>query len=348
MKIKYVNTNATKSTLPVGTLGYDAYVAGGDEGRVGVGTASGNVLLAKKSEVDAVYTKTELDAGQLDNRYYTETESNTLFEPADATILKDADIGITVQAYDAGLQSIVALTTAADKMIYTTASDTYAVTTLTAAGRALIDDVDATAQRSTLGLGNVDNTSDANKPVSTATQTALNSKAPLASPALTGTPTAPTATIGTNTTQLATTAFVLANNSASEIASTAEAQAGTDDTKAITPLKLREGLNASGTAPIYACRAWVNFNGTGTVAIRASGNVSSITDLGVGNYRVNFTTPMPGSGYSAIVSGTEVDNQNVKYATPISSSQLSVKSQNQNGTVKAFSDCSVMMVSIFI
>jgi hypothetical protein len=59
-----------------------------------------------------------------------------------------------------------------------------------------------------VGLGNVDNTSDADKPVSTATQTALDLKAPLASPALTGTPTAPTATAGTNTTQVATTAFV--------------------------------------------------------------------------------------------------------------------------------------------
>ena len=57
-------------------------------------------------------------------------------------------------------------------------------------------------------LGNVDNTSDVNKPVSTATQTALDLKAPLASPALTGTPTAPTATAGTDTTQVATTAFV--------------------------------------------------------------------------------------------------------------------------------------------
>ena len=59
-----------------------------------------------------------------------------------------------------------------------------------------------------LSLGNVDNTADANKPVSTAQQTALNLKANLASPALTGTPTAPTAASATNTTQIATTAFV--------------------------------------------------------------------------------------------------------------------------------------------
>lgn len=55
----------------------------------------------------------------------------------------------------------------------------------------------------------------------------------------------------------------------------------------------------SGTAPIYPCRAWVNFNGTGTVAIRASGNVTSITDNGTGDYTVNFTTALPDANYSA-------------------------------------------------
>jgi hypothetical protein len=54
----------------------------------------------------------------------------------------------------------------------------------------------------------------------------------------------------------------------------------------------------SGTAPIYGARAWVNFNGTGTVAIRASGNVSSITDNGTGDYTVNFATAMPDANYS--------------------------------------------------
>ena len=60
-------------------------------------------------------------------------------------------------------------------------------------------------------------------------------------------------------------------------------------------------FNASGSAPVYACRAWVNFNGTGTVAIRASGNVSSITDNGTGDYTVNFTTAMPDVNYCANV-----------------------------------------------
>ena len=55
-------------------------------------------------------------------------------------------------------------------------------------------------------------------------------------------------------------------------------------------------------AVAYGCRAWVNFNGTGTVAIRASGNVTSITDNGTGDYTVNFTTAMPDINYS--VNGT--------------------------------------------
>lgn len=53
-------------------------------------------------------------------------------------------------------------------------------------------------------------------------------------------------------------------------------------------------------ATAYGCRAWVNFNGTGTVAIRASGNVTSITDNGTGDYTVNFTTALPDANYSAV------------------------------------------------
>lgn len=53
----------------------------------------------------------------------------------------------------------------------------------------------------------------------------------------------------------------------------------------------------AGTAPVYGARAWVNFNGSGTVVIRASGNVSSVTDIGVGSYQVNFTTAMDDTNY---------------------------------------------------
>ena len=84
-----------------------------------------------------------------------------------------------------------------------------------------------------------------------------------------------------------------------KIATTAIAQAGTNDTDFLTAKKLRDALNASGNAPMYACRAWVNFNGTGTVAIRASGNVSSITDNGVGDYSVNLTTSLQDLNFAA-------------------------------------------------
>jgi hypothetical protein len=72
---------------------------------------------------------------------------------------------------------------------------------------------------------------------------------------------------------------------------------------------VKTALNASGSAPIYACRAWVNFNGTGAVAIRASGNVSSITDNGVGDYTVNFTTAMPDANYIMVTSSAKTLGQ---------------------------------------
>ena len=60
----------------------------------------------------------------------------------------------------------------------------------------------------------------------------------------------------------------------------------------------KTAITASGSAPMYVCRAWVNFNGTGTPTIRASGNVSSITDNGVGDYNINFITPMSDTNYA--------------------------------------------------
>lgn len=68
---------------------------------------------------------------------------------------------------------------------------------------------------------------------------------------------------------------------------------------------IESNLNVTGSAPMYACRAWVNFNGTGTVSIRDSGNVSSITDNGTGDYTVNFTTAMPDANYAVCVAGRE-------------------------------------------
>ena len=66
----------------------------------------------------------------------------------------------------------------------------------------------------------------------------------------------------------------------------------------VTPAKLSGGQ--SGAAPIFGVRAWVSFNGTGTVAIRGSGNVSSITDNGTGDYTVNMTTALPDANYAVV------------------------------------------------
>lgn len=52
--------------------------------------------------------------------------------------------------------------------------------------------------------------------------------------------------------------------------------------------------------PIFAARAWIRFNGTGTIAINDSGNVASITDLGTGNYRVTYTTAMSSTDYCVV------------------------------------------------
>lgn len=67
----------------------------------------------------------------------------------------------------------------------------------------------------------------------------------------------------------------------------------------LTPVKLKANMNASGSAPMYACRAWVRFNGT-TGAITASGNVSSVTRNTVGDYTIAFTTAMPDANYSVM------------------------------------------------
>jgi len=70
-------------------------------------------------------------------------------------------------------------------------------------------------------------------------------------------------------------------------------------------LRFNSGYGSAATA--YGCRAWVKFNGTGTVAINSSANVSSITDLGTGRYRVNFTTAMVDADFAAVSSNANKD-----------------------------------------
>ena len=94
-------------------------------------------------------------------------------------------------------------------------------------------------------------------------------------------------------------------------------------------------------------RAWVNFNGTGTVAIRASMNVSSITDVSTGNYRINFTTAMPDLNYAPVLGhGFADDNTGYTFGCtlPISTSQARVNIA-QDGVGER--DTSWLQVAVF-
>jgi hypothetical protein len=91
-------------------------------------------------------------------------------------------------------------------------------------------------------------------------------------------------------------------------------------------------FNATGTAPVYACRAWVNFNGIGTVSIRDSGNVSSITDNGTGDYTVNFVTAMPDVNYS--VSGSCLGAANGGNYTVFGGQSSNVSNSQLSGSVQ--------------
>jgi hypothetical protein len=116
----------------------------------------------------------------------------------------------------------------------------------------------------------------------------------------------------------------------------------------VAAARITGALNATGSAPIYACRAWVNFNGTGTVAIRASGNVSSITDNGTGNYTVNFATAMPDENYAYSHSySNEVNGQHtIGFFDSISSSQLRVRHYNASDSSRA-TDKGYVSIAIF-
>lgn len=140
-----------------------------------------------------------------------------------------------------------------------------------------------------------------------------------------------------------------------EIATQTEVNTATDDERIVTPKKLLAGLkdhlNATGIAPIYACRAWVNFNGTGTPAIRASGNVSSITDNGVGDYTINFTTGMPDANYSfsgfcTLQASTSAAGV-VTFGNDFTMSSSSLRIKSANTTTGGAQDSAYITVGVF-
>lgn len=88
----------------------------------------------------------------------------------------------------------------------------------------------------------------------------------------------------------------------------------------IAAARITDALNAGGSAPIFACRAWVNFDGVTTATVRASGNVSSVTRNGTGDYTVNFTTAMQDADYSVATTGMRSGTGEIFYTNMIGTS----------------------------
>ena len=111
-------------------------------------------------------------------------------------------------------------------------------------------------------------------------------------------------------------------------------------------LQFNSGYGSVATA--YGCRAWVNFDGTGTPAIRGSGNVTSITDNGTGDYTINFTTAMPDANYCAVTTCSrtvEGGQQKVGNLAQITTSSYRFQTTNGNGGTDIDSD--PVFVSVF-
>ena len=113
-------------------------------------------------------------------------------------------------------------------------------------------------------------------------------------------------------------------------------------------LLFNSGYGSAATA--YGCRAWVNFNGTGTVAIRASGNVSSITDGGTGTYTVNFTTAIVDANYAAASLVTPyIAGNDYRYFTFVKTQTTSNVAMQCNQVMNGVSatDAELVAVAIF-
>jgi len=114
----------------------------------------------------------------------------------------------------------------------------------------------------------------------------------------------------------------------------------------MSTLKVNTIQTTSGVE-VYTAKAWVNFNGTGTVAIRASGNVSSITDNGTGNYTVNFTTAMSDANYVGVFGCNDNGNTTTFcYRTNGTKTTTAFQVSTASG-VATLADNNMCMVAIF-
>jgi len=122
-------------------------------------------------------------------------------------------------------------------------------------------------------------------------------------------------------------------------------ETGTSTTEGlVSPAKVKAAIEANAESPV---KAWVNFNGTGTVSIRESFNVSSITDNGTGDYTVNFDTALTDSNYSCVADGSTAGNTDGRHANPRSFSTTSVRITTKTGGGGGTTDLDTVTAAIF-
>ena len=225
-------------------------------------------------------------------------------DAANARVNLGVAIGTDVQAYDAGLQSISGLTTAANQGIYATASDTYAVFSLTAAGRALLDDADAAAQRTTLGLGTLATQSGTFTGTHSGTSSGTNTGDQTIT--LTG------AVTGTGTGSFATSlsAGVVENANIASDAVTYEKIQNTTSTDII----LGRSSTGGGLIEEIACTA------AGRALLNDGTAANQRTTLGLGDLAVADGTWTDGSVFSGTSSGTNTGDQTITLSGAVTGS----------------------------
>lgn len=271
--------------------------------------------------------------------------------------------GRSTQPLDPTLTALAGLATGADQLPYSTGVDTFEQTPLTAFARTVLDDADADTAKATLEVG-----LQSRGHFSIATGLAMDAshlgKTAHYYNAADGSVTLPPIpasgkmvsfyVIGSGSLTInreGTTTGIYAKGAegaASILIHKGESLTLVSDGTSWIQQAGGRAPSAPGAAPVFACRAWVNFNGTGTVAIRAAGNVSSITDNGAGSYVANLTVALLDTNYVAVGTcrGQSDGDANSTLVGVGVHSTGSVPIFTKNGS-NALVDSSIVDVSIF-